>query len=337
MQTNLNLNSSLLEQLEQLIDSLQACFSLEEAYQTLEPLLQELFPNEAGAIYVMSSSKNLLEAIATWGPLRLTSDPVFTPKECVALRRQEAHLVEDTHHGLVCQHIRSNSLPVETFCVPMIAHGETIGVLHLSSLQRGRLAQTKQLAMRVAKHIGLALANLRLRETLQRQSLRDPLTKLFNRRYLEECLEREIRRSERHPQSLGVILLEIDRFESFNETLGCTAGDFLLQELGAFLPSQIRASDIACRYRGEEFLLLLPETSLETARSRAEQLRQVVKSLDLEYKGESLGSIAMSCGVASFPEHGLTGKAIIRAASAALDSAKEKGCDCTVVCEEIRG
>ncbi len=325
MQTKLDITL-----LEQMIDLLQACFSLEDAYAAIRPLVQQLFPNEAGAIYVMSSSKNLLEAIATWGPVPLTSDPIFTPDECLALRRGQAHLVEDTHHGLVCQHIRSNSLPVETFCVPMMAHGETLGVLYVSSLNRGKITETKQLAMRVAKHIGLALANLSLRDTLNNQSLRDPLTKLYNRRYLEESLEREIRRFERYPQSLGIILLEVERFKQFNETFGYAAGECLLREMGIFLPSQIRASDIACRYRGEEFLLLLPEAPLKVTQQRAEQLRQNVKHLNIQYGRQTLGPITISCGVASFPEHGLTGKALIRAANEALNIAKALERDCVV-------
>jgi diguanylate cyclase (GGDEF)-like protein len=322
MPTNLDITL-----LEQLIDVLQACFSVEEACTAIAPLMQGLFPDAAGAVYVMSSSKNLLEAIATWGPVPLTSDPIFTPNECLALQRGQAHLVEDTHHGLICQHVRPNSLPVETFCIPMMVHGETLGVFYVSSLKRGEITQTKQLAASVAKHIGLALANLKLRETLKNQSLRDPLTKLYNRRYLEESLEREIRRSERHAKPLGIILVDVDHFGHFNDRFGFAAGDLLLREMGRFLPSQIRASDIACRYDGEEFLLLLPEASLKVTQHRAEQLRHNIKHLNIQYRNQPLSSITVSCGVASFSEHGTTGNAVIRAADAALTCAKTQGRD----------
>jgi diguanylate cyclase (GGDEF)-like protein len=312
---------------ERLIDVLQSCFSFEEACTIIQPLMQQLFPNEAGAIYVVSSSKNLLKAIATWGPTPLTSDPVFTPHECHALRRGRVHLVEDTHHGLICQHIRPNSLPVETFCIPMMAHGETLGVLSISSLRRGQITTIKQLALQVAKYLGLALANLKLRESIKNQSLRDPLTKLYNRRYLEESLEREIQRSERHLQPLGIILFEVDRVEYFNETFGYGAGDCLLREVGAFLAQQIYALDIACRYQGEQFLLLLPETSLVVTQQRAEQLRQTIKQLTIQYKRQTLDSITIACGIASFPEPDLTSRELIQAAYAALNCAKEQGGD----------
>lgn len=318
MQTKLEIDV-----LEQLIDLLQSCFSVDEVDAALKPLLQQLFPQDVGAIYVISSSQNLVEAIATWGSVPLTSDPIFTPNECLALRRQEPHWVEDTHHGLLCQHVRPNSLAVETLCIPMRAHGETLGVLYIGSLHRGRISQIKPLAEAVAKHISLALANLKLRDTLNYLRLHDPLTNLYNRHYLEQSLEREIQRAAQQKVHVGIILLQVAHFESFYNRFGHTASDFLLREIGLFLPSQIRASDIACRYGGQEFLIVLPEASLETTQQQAEQLRQKIQQMHFAYQGQALGSVTISCGVSSFSEHGLTVKALLRAANAALNHAKE--------------
>ncbi|HEY9671271.1 MAG TPA: sensor domain-containing diguanylate cyclase [Waterburya sp.] len=326
MQTNLEIHL-----LEQLIDVLQACFSVEEADTSLTPLMQQLFPKEVGAIYIASSSKNLVEAIATWGVQPLTSDPIFTCTECVALQRRQAHLVEDTYHGLHCQHFRPNSLAVETLCVPMMAHGEIVGVLYIGSLYRGRITQIKPLAETVAKHISLALANLKRRDTLNYLRRRDPLTKLYNRHYLEEYLEREIQQSERHILPLGIILVHVEHLEHFNDRLGHAAENHLLREMGMFLPSQIRASDIACRYRGDEFLILLPRTSLEITQQQAEQLRQSMKQLNSEYKEQAIRSISISCGIANFSEHKLTAKVVLRAVNSALSSTKEQGCDRVVM------
>lgn len=322
MQTNLKIDL-----LEQLIDSLQACFSPEEAYTVIEPLMQQIFPDVVGAIYVVTSSKNQLKAIASWGSIPLTSDPIFTNHECLALQREKIHLVEDTHNGLRCQHIRANFLPVETCCVPMTVHGDTLGVLYVSSLHRGQISAAEQLAVSVAKHIGLALANLKLRDTLNNQSFRDPLTKLYNRRYLEECLEREIHRSESNPQPLGIILFSVNRLQNFINTYGQVAGDLLLRELGLLLLNRIRPSDLACRYRGDEFLIMLPETSLEDTQAQAELLRNKIKHLNIVYKDYTLDSITITCGVASYPEYGMTGKSVIEAAKQAWDCAIEQGSD----------
>ena len=310
MQTKLEIDV-----LEQLIDLLQSCFSVEEVDAALKPLMQQFFPKEVGAIYVISSSNNLVEAIATWGALPKTCDPIFTPDECLALRRGQAHLVDDTHHGLLCQHVRPNSSAVETLCIPMRVHGETLGVLYVGALHRGRITQIKPLAETVAKHISLALANLKLRDNLNYLRLHDPLTKLYNRRYLEESLEREIERSVQQNLSLGIILLHVDRLETFYDRFGHAIADFMLREIGLFLPSQIRTSDIAGRYGGKEFLILLPETSIDTTQQQAEQLRENILQMNFEYNGQTLDSITISCGVASFPEHGLTAREVVRAAS----------------------
>jgi diguanylate cyclase (GGDEF)-like protein len=209
----------------------------------------------------------------------------------------------------------------------MRAHGETLGVFYVGALHRGRITQIKPLAETVAKHISLALANLKLRDTLNHLRLHDPLTQLYNRRYLEQSLEREIQRSVRQKLSLGIILLHVDRVEDFCDRFGHAAGDFLLREMGLFLPNHIRSLDIACRYGGQEFLILLPETSLDMTQQQAEQLRQNIKRLHFEYKGQTLGSMTISCGVASFPDRGVTAKAVLQAAHAALNRAIEQGGD----------
>lgn len=220
-------------------------------------------------------------------------------------------------------------------CVPMMAQGETLGILHLqSSAQQEQLSEPLQrLAVNVSEHIALALANLKLRETLRSQSIRDPLTGLFNRRYMEESLERELHRAHRKHSAVGIIMLDIDRFKRFNDTFGHDAGDTLLRELGTFLQSHVRGEDIACRCGGEEFTLILPETSPVVARQRAEDIREGVKHLSVQHHHQPLGAITFSVGVATFPDHGETAEAVLRAADGALYRAKHAGRDRIEVAE----
>ncbi|KAB8316775.1 diguanylate cyclase [Tolypothrix campylonemoides VB511288] len=318
--------------LSNISDFLQACRTVEEAYTALKSLMQPLFPQLEGGIYLINASKNLLEAVATWGSSPLPSLDVFAPDQCWALRRGRLHQVENTHSGLVCNHVHLNELPAECVCVPMMAQGEALGVLYLSTQELGRLTPIKQqLAKTVAEQIALALANLKLRQTLERQSIRDPLTGLFNRRYMEDSLARELIRCERARNPLSIIMIDIDHFKRFNDTFGHEAGDTVLRELGHFLQKYIRGSDIACRYGGEELTLILPEASIDIVRHRAEQIREATKHLNVQYQGQPLGAITLSLGVACFPEHGSTGEAVIRAADAALYRAKKSGRD-RVVC-----
>lgn len=319
-----------ISQLGELSDVLQACFTLDEAYSALGELLPHLFPETVGGVWVISESKTLVEAATTWGEHPACA-ALFEPTQCWALRRGRLYFLPDGHSQLRCQHIHS-PFPAQTLCVPMMAQGEALGILHLITTQSGHLPAAKQLlATTVAEHIAIALANLKLREALKNQSIRDPLTGLFNRRYMEESLEREMRRAERNEQPLGIIMLDVDHFKRFNDTFGHEAGDVVLRELGQFLKSMIRSSDIGCRYGGEEFMLLLPEASSEVVQQRAEQIRSGIKHLMLEHRRQSLGVITLSLGVANFPEHGSTAERVIRAADAALYQAKEGGRDQVVV------
>jgi diguanylate cyclase (GGDEF)-like protein len=173
----------------------------------------------------------------------------------------------------------------------------------------------------------MAVSNLRLREELREQSIRDPLTGLFNRRYMEDSLQREVSRVTRQLHPLGIIMIDIDHFKRFNDTHGHSAGDTLLQSLGQFLQSHIRDKDVACRYGGEEFILIIPDVSLEVVQQRAEYLRQQVKQLQVRSAGQMNTGITLSMGIAMYPEHGRTMEAVLHAADGALYRAKQEGRD----------
>jgi diguanylate cyclase (GGDEF)-like protein len=219
----------------------------------------------------------------------------------------------------------------------MMAQGETIGVLHLQSNPNGQTstltrkeslsASKQQLARMVAKQIALPLANLRLRETLRIQSIRDTLTGLFNRRFMEESLQLELRRAVRNGWPLGTIMLDLDNFKTHNDTFGHEAGDTCLRELGNFLQVHVRGEDLACRYGGDEFIIILPGASLQVTHQRAEKLRRQIKHLRVPYNGQSLGPMTLSLGAAVFPEHGSTAECLLRAADGALYKAKKQGRD----------
>jgi diguanylate cyclase (GGDEF)-like protein len=313
-------------------DLLQSCLTVEEAYTLITQSVPQLFPGRAGALYVLSSSQNLVEATAVWGD-HPPVQRVFVPDDCWALRRGRMHLVVPSSTNMLCSHL-SHQPPRASLCLPMIAQGEILGVLHLQSMVMDGFPEGQlRLAQALADSLALALANLLLRESLRQQSIRDPLTGLYNRRYLEEALERELLRATRNQTQVGVIMLDIDHFKQFNDTLGHATGDLLLRELGIFLRRYIRGGDIACRYGGEEFLLLLPDTSMETLQERAEQMREEVKKLRAPDRGELWQSVSISLGVAIFPQHGLTGEMLLRVADGALYRAKSNGRDQVVIAE----
>ena len=315
-------------------DLFQACLTVEEACTVVAQVLPQFFPGLVGGISLTNASRNLVEACVTWGGL-CHSQVLFAPDECLSLRRGQPYLSVLHPKNLRCDHFQS-APSGESFCIPMLAQGETIGVLYLEAAQPDQLTEENQnQAIAIAKQVSMALANLTLRQTLQAQSIRDPLTGLYNRRYLEEFLLRELHRAERNQQRIGIIMIDVDHFKRFNDDFGHEAGDSVLRELGVFLRTNIRKSDIACRYGGEELTLILPEATLEGARERAEKLREGVKRLKVQYQRQTLDTITISLGVACFPTHGSTGDAIIQAADVALYRAKADGRDRVVVADAM--
>ena len=306
-------------------DYLQSALTVKEACSAISALSRPLFPDCSGVIYILDLTTNQLERLTFWGK-SLHSDLLFLPLDCWALRRGRIHWVGREEHDLFCNHIDCQHPPEESLCIPMMAQGETLGLLYICTSKSDIFTESRQqLARTVAEQLSLAIANIKLRDKLHHQSIRDPLTTLFNRRYLEEFLEQELARAKRNHYSVGVIMLDIDHFKQFNDRLGHEAGDLILKKIAHLLREDIRASDIACRYGGEEMTLILQEASIEETYTKAEQLRIAIAALSLDYDGQSVGFLTASFGVACFPEQGLTLQTVIQAADTALFCAKKAG------------
>jgi diguanylate cyclase (GGDEF)-like protein len=291
-----------------------------------------LLPESSGALCVTASSRNVVEVVSTWGEPSI-AEQVFKPQDCWGLRRGKVHASDNGSASLRCSHL-SAELPRHTLCVPMMAHGETLGLLYVDTGRNGNHAQgegdfaaSEQLARSLAEQASLALANLRLREVLRVQSVRDPLTNLYNRRYFEESLQRELARAARKQTPVGLMMLDIDHFKRFNDQYGHDAGDAVLRSFAHMLHSQLRAEDVVCRYGGEEFAVVMPEAPVEACLLRAEQLGVVTRKVIAQLRGQPLEPISISIGVACYPMNGDTGEALLKAADAALYRAKAEGRD----------
>lgn len=306
-----------IEEMSRLTELLQTAVRAEEAYQVVASFGERVFPDTCGTLLLTTPSRTLLEAVTSWGEPR--SERMFSPEDCWALRRGRAHPAVEPG-ALHCHHYHEDDQPGNELCIPLVAQGEALGVLCLEGA-----VIDEQLAITVSEQLSLALANLRLRETLRNQSIRDGLTGLFNRRYLEASLDRELHRSMRNEQPMGVLMIDIDHFKAFNDNFGHDAGDAVLQALGVLLKNSVRAEDIPCRFGGEEFAVLLPGASLEVARERAEKLRAAAQGLSVTSGGRPVGPVSLSIGVAAFPYHGQDGNEVIKVADEALYRAKRAG------------
>ena len=305
-----------------MMELVHICRSQAEANHVIGEVLPQLLPSVSGALYVMRPSQGSLELQFSWGEAQMTK--LFAPDECWALRRSRTHLVEQTRSAIRCRHIE----PAQEgcLCAPLVGHGEVLGVLHLASTSRQTLsADVQRLAGVLAEQLSLALGNLRLQETLRSRSERDPLTDLYNRRHLELSAERELARANRHNHSLSLIMLDVDHFKQFNDTHGHDAGDAVLREVAHVLKRHTRTEDIACRFGGEEFLMLLPGCPMEDAYQKAEAIREAIAQLRVSVGGAALSRITASLGIATYPQHGEKLDELIRAADAALYKAKAAG------------
>lgn len=330
----LELRNQEIAQLNEMSDLLQGTFSEMDAHTIIANAAKQLFPDTVGALYLFNPERTLVNVAATWG------DPppaarTFAPNDCWALRRGQTHRLYSDEFKPPCWHILEQPIPAITYCLPMVAQGEVLGILHLQAPSRDTMTEPKnQLAYNVVEQASMALSNLRLREALREQSIRDPLTGLYNRRYMEEVFKQQLSRVTRKLHPMGIIMIDIDHFKLFNDTHGHAAGDALLRELARFLQNHIRGEDVACRYGGEEFILIMPDAALETAHQRAEQLRQEAKGIHVHDAGRSLEGITLSLGIAVYPQHGRNREDVMRAADAALYRAKQEGRDKVIVADE---
>jgi diguanylate cyclase (GGDEF)-like protein/PAS domain S-box-containing protein len=295
---------------------LQSTYVVDEVYEIVARFAAKLF-GATGGFCVTAASRTRIDQVARWGSEVLA--PPFPPADCWALRTGRPH--ESNSGGTSCRHVAPESGP--TLCVPLVAQGETLGVLQLhGELPTGA---RQELLGAFSEQLSLAIANLQLKETLRSQAIRDPLTNLYNRRYMDETLLRELSRAKRKDTQLSVMMIDIDHFKRFNDTSGHAAGDEILKRVAQQLMSGVRREDVPCRYGGEEFALILPDMTLDRALERAEVLRREIEALSVESGGARIGPVTASFGVACYPTHGESGDTLVQQADGALYQAKARG------------
>jgi diguanylate cyclase (GGDEF)-like protein len=324
-----------LERLRGLGTLLQSCLTIEETHAVIARTVPKLFFTESGAVYLLSAPLQTLAPVAAWG----VHTPVdnFSPQIAGWSLVQERSYSGDGRCFPVLYPDGEQAGQDTCFCAPIVGQRETLGLLYVHL--NGNLPEQygdnhqrvikykRQLAVTTAETIALFLTNIKMRENLYHQSIHDPLTGLLNRRPMYEFLEKELLRTTRKKQPLGLIMIDIDHFKTVNDTYGHEAGDAVLREFGMFVQKHIRAGDFACRYGGEEFLLVMTECSLENVEQRAEQFLKEARLMGFHYCGRVLDPITLSLGVAVYPEHGQTAQELLLAADAALYQAKSDGRD----------
>ena len=319
--------------LARLDEWLQSCKSLDELFRVVSRFMAQLLPGSKGELYIYSNSRDVLDGMCNWNTRDL--HPGIAADSCWALRRGRAYEFRVDDLCFVCDHVEEHKHQVEVneyICVPIVAHGDTVGLLHVRfdhhTPGAARIDDAGKFAIRCGEHISMAIANAKLRDELRDQSIRDPLTGLYNRRYFMDAIQRQVSISERHNSTFGLISFDADKFKSFNDNHGHDAGDMVLRAIGARMEEALNAGEIACRFGGEEFVVLVPGATTADTTTLAERLREAISLTQVRYGDGHLPRVTISCGVAAYPDSGRSAAELLRRADEALYRAKEAGRNC---------
>ena len=319
-------------------DELQLCMNAEHAQYSVARYLAQLLPGTSGGICLINESRQLIEVDATWNGATALADG-FSPDACCGLRSGRMRWRRPGQSEVHCEHFVGRS-PENYICLPLVAHGDTLGMVYVECASAGIAAMVDANLRAMQQMVELAsmrIAGLNLSTMLEHQSIRDSLTNVFNRRFMEIALDRELRRAVRHQKPLAVLMLDIDHFKQLNDTYGHEAGDVVLREVANVMREAVRGEDTICRYGGEEFVAILPELAIDDARIRAESIRHQVSALRLYHRGEALSEITISVGIAVYPQNGESGDQLLSLADRALYEAKHLGRNRVVLADHLPG
>lgn len=327
--------------LSELSRFLQSCADMQEAAGLLKQHLPPLMGAASGALYLAAAEQEPLHQAFTWGDKSFVE--FFESSECWAARLRQPFLQPFETGSASCAHLQSEYASVHNNnnieCLPLLAYGELLGIVVLEAdvASDPQKSQESEGSRRFAlEQVGLSIGNLKLRESLRQASIRDVLTGLYNRRFFDESSQREVLRALRQQAKgsyagLALMMIDIDHFKLFNDTHGHEVGDQVLREVAQVLQSQTRGSDVAARFGGEEFTIVLADISDQRALERAQRVRQAVEQLVLHPSGKDVGVITVSIGLSQFPQHGATVEALLLSADKALYEAKSAGRNRVVV------
>jgi diguanylate cyclase (GGDEF)-like protein len=285
-----------------------------------------LLPESSGALCMINNSRNLIEKTCSWGTAAI--EDLHPPQACCGLRSGHPRWRVKNESEIHCGHFPGPAGPDCYLCVPIAAHGETQGVLYVEcagSAARRTVERRMDGLRQLLQLTGMTVASLNLRTKLENQSIRDPLTNLFNRHFMQIALERELARAERRRSMLAILMVDVDHFKSFNDTWGHAAGDTVLKDVAAVFRESVREEDIVCRYGGEEFMIIITDISPEDAWDRAESLRRAVSALRVPLDKDVVAEVTVSIGVALYPTDGEHAEILVQKADKALYRAKREG------------
>ena len=326
LQEERDADRALRDLLSRMTQRMQGADTLHDVKEIARRFIPEIAPDLAGRLYLMDTERNAVVEACNWLDPKHSREE-FPPTACWALRRGLPHRPAGAVIDVPCDHLDAvEQQTFDTLCLPLNTHGETFGLLYFEKrpeLSNVPATPETYLTM-LAENIGLALANLRLREQLRAMAMGDALTGLANRRQLDATVEQILAEAQQAREPISCLMVDLDHFKRVNDGFGHEAGDAVLRGVGAVLRGAVRDKELVFRYGGEEFLVLLPGLDAEQAAARAERVREAIGELCVNHEGVTLGAVSASVGVATAPTHCPTGR-LLQTADAALLRAKTRG------------
>ncbi|MCJ8319430.1 MAG: sensor domain-containing diguanylate cyclase [Colwellia sp.] len=304
---------------------------VDDAAKVLHTIIPKLLPALSGAVFLIKDDTQEITELTHWGK-DWSSDSSMIP----AKYWKDQQLNRDKNSKVNQLHACSSKLcpySEQSLCVNLVDQQGILGIMNFVTTQVVIGDELRLIVTNLAEQISFALSNLRLKDKLRSQAIRDPLTNLYNRRFMMEAFEPALHRAERHENHLAVLMIDLDHFKNFNDKFGHEVGDFVLKNIAEQFKSNLRLEDIACRYGGEEFIIICPDTNLRDAYVLAEKLINCINGLCLSCEEQNLGTITLSIGVAIYPNHAVSTQQLIIQADKALYAAKNRGRNCAVVAQ----
>ncbi|ASP33852.1 nitrate- and nitrite sensing domain-containing protein [Labrenzia sp. VG12] len=311
--------------LSDLNEWLQSSTSTHELYEMIGTFMTKMLPNCSGSVYVYSNSRDVLDGTCSWNGGVLHEH--IRPGDCWSLRRGRGYSYRSQDIKFACEHTKPHDESPYT-CLPILAHGETVGMMHLTpygNISEEDFFENFRVAQLAAEQISLAIANSKMRDQLHQQSIRDPLTGLYNRRHFIDALRLRLEQSKRSGQPFALVSIDVDHFKRFNDNHGHDAGDMVLRAVGSTLEKECDGDEIPCRLGGEELMLLLPGADVSQAEKRAEHIRAAIERISVRYGEKNLPKVTISVGISVFPDHGSIPQDLMKVADDALYTSKANG------------
>ncbi len=316
--------SERLEHQVQMMELLRTCKDLNTSYRIVSRYMSLIFPDLDGAIAIVNHPSGAMRIIEHWGDIEISGASTHCD-DCFALRTNKPqHVCEPTDH--LCKGIMINHKGSPYICIPLKSGDQSIGIIYFQSKQNSfiTLNQQKDFIISISEGLSNSLSNILLNEKLRQQAIKDRLTGLYNRHFMDEIFHKEFERAKRNLGPLSVMMIDIDHFKRVNDTHGHACGDFVLSSLGSILLNKFRDADTVCRYGGEEILILMPGCDTECAIAKAEKLRKFIETRELSCNDEKI-MITISIGISEYTSDDTNWESFVERADKALYEAKQTG------------